>query len=181
MGEIHSFEDEKLIVCTMYSDPVFLEKAEKMLVDAFGPYDLVSVDYPFSDNFSEYYDEELGGKAFRRIYSFERCIDPSRLAAIKTLTNSFEETLSENGKRRINLDPGLLNRGRLILASTKYSGIRIPLSDGIYAEITLFYARGCWNELPWTYVDFRSELVKDFLTEVRKKYLSQRKMWLKGR
>ena len=181
MGEIHSFEDEKLIVCTMYSGPAFLEKAEKILVDEFGPYDLVSGDYPFSGSFSDYYDEELGGKAIRRIYSFERCICPSRLAAIKTLTNSFEVELSENGKRRINLDPGLLNHGRVILASTKYSGIRIPLSDGIYAEITLYYANRRWNDLPWTYVDFRSELVKDFLTEVRRKYLRQRKAWLKDR
>ena len=47
MGEIHSFEDEKLIVCVMYSDPAFLEKAEKMLVDTFGPYDLVSGIIPF--------------------------------------------------------------------------------------------------------------------------------------
>ncbi|HEY8349634.1 MAG TPA: DUF4416 family protein [Clostridia bacterium] len=181
MGAIHGFEDEKLIICVMYSDPAFLEKAEKMLVDTFGPYDLVSGDYSFSDNFSAYYDEELGGKAIRRIYSFERCIDPSRLASIKTLTNSFEETLSEGGKRRINLDPGLLSHGRVVLASTKNSGFRIPLAGGIYAEITLFYGQGRWNRLPWTYVDFQSEPVKDFLMEVRRIYLGQRKAWLKGK
>jgi hypothetical protein len=178
MGAIHSFEFEKLIVCTIYSDPAFLEKAENMLVDEFGPYDLVSEDYPFSDNFSSYYDEELGGKAIRRICSFERCIDPSRLAGIKILTNSFEAMLSENGSRRVNLDPGLLNHGRVALATTKNSGFRIPLSDGIYAEITLFYGQGHWNRLPWTYVDFQSKPVQDFLLKVRKKYLSQRKTWL---
>ena len=111
MGTIHSFENEKLIICTMYSDPAFLEKAENMLISEFGPYDLVSADYPFSEDFSAYYDGELGGKAIRRIYSFEQCIDPSRLAAVKTLTNSFENTLSEDGNRRVNLDPGLLNQG----------------------------------------------------------------------
>ena len=77
MGTIHSFENEKLIICTMYSDPAFLEKAENMLISEFGPYDLVSADYPFSEDFSAYYDGELGGKAIRRIYSFEQCIDPS--------------------------------------------------------------------------------------------------------
>lgn len=181
MGTIHSFENEKLIICTMYSDPAFLEKAENMLISEFGPYDLVSADYPFSEDFSAYYDGELGGKAIRRIYSFEQCIDPSRLATVKTLTNSFENTLSEDGNRRVNLDPGLLNQGRVVLASTKNSGIRIPLSSGIYAEITLFFARGYWNVLPWTYVDFQSKTVHDFLLDVRKKYLRQRRTWLNSK
>ena len=180
MGAICSFEHEKLIVCTMYSDPAFLTKAEKMLIDTFGSYDLVSEDYSFSDDFSSYYDEELAGKAIRRIYSFEQCIDPSRLAGIKILTNSYEDLLSKDGNRRINLDPGLLNHGRVNYYDEN-SGFRIPLSDGIYAEITLFFGQGGWNRLPWTYVDFQSELVKNFLLKVRKKYLNQRKAWLKSK
>ena len=47
---------------------------------------------------------------------------------------------------------------------------------GIYTELTLFYARGGWHKLPWTYRDYQSERVQAFLTTVRKKYLAQRKL-----
>ena len=82
---------------------------------------------------------------------------------------------SVEGKRRINLDPGFINHGRLMLATTKNAGFRIPLADGIYPEMTLFYARGQWHKLPWTYRDYQSERVQSFITEVRHKYLLERR------
>ena len=78
--------------------------------------------------------------------------------------------------RVINLDPGLISHGRVMLATTKKTGFRVPLRDGIYTELTLFYARGAWQKFPWTYRDYQSERVQSFLTVVRKKYLSQRKL-----
>ena len=41
--------------------------------------------------------------------------------------------------------------------------------------MTLFYARGAWQKLPWTYMDYQSDIVLTFLEKVRKKYLTQRK------
>ena len=66
MGTAGKFDDEKLIVAILYSDPKCLEGALELLTGDFGPVDLVSDDYAFSDGFSTYYDEELGGKAIRR-------------------------------------------------------------------------------------------------------------------
>ena len=86
-----------------------------------------------------------------------------------------------DGKRHVNLDPGFINHGRLLLATTKKAGFRIPLKDGIYTELTLFYARGAWNKFPWTYRDYQSKKVQDFLTVVRKKYLEERKSTLKSK
>ena len=74
----------------------------------------------------------------------------------------------------MNIDPGFLSHGRLMLATTKKTGFRIPLSDGIYTELTLYYARGEWQKLPWTYRDYQSPRVQEFLTKVRKMYLAQR-------
>ena len=98
-----------------------------------------------------------------------------RQAEIKELTNEFERILSVDGERKINLDPGLMNHGRVVLATTKPVGFRIPLKNGIYTELTLFYARGAWHKFAWTYRDYQSERVQAFLTKVRKIYLAQRK------
>lgn len=175
MGKLHTFEKEKLIVGVIYHDPAVLERGLSMLTDAFGPTDDVTEEFSFSRDFSTYYDDEIGGEGFRRIYSFETLVDPARQAEIKTLTNAMEKELSVGEDRKINLDPGFLNIGRVMLATTKPAYFRIPLADGIYTELTLFYGRGVWNKLPWTYRDYQSSLVQEFLTRVHKKYLAQRK------
>ena len=68
-----------------------------------------------------------------------------------------------------------MSHGRFMLATTKDASFRIPLKRGIYTEMTLFYARGAWQKLPWTYMDYQSQTVLTFLEKVRKKYLTQRK------
>ena len=175
MGAIYEFEKEKLIVGVIYHEPEILDAAVKRLVDAFGEVEDCSEEFSFSKEFSTYYDEEIGGEGLRRIYSFKTCVDPSRQAEIKELTNAIEADFSEGGNRRINLDPGFINHGRLMLATTKCAGFRIPLARGIYTELTLFWARGGWQKLPWTYRDYQSERVQKFITMVRKKYLAKRK------
>ena len=175
MGAIFDFEAEKLIIGVIYNDKEIFNKAMELLKKEFGEWDLVCEEFSFSDDFSTYYDEELGGKGMRRIYSFERLVDPTRQAEIKEFTNELEKSFSKDGNRKINLDPGFINHGRLMLVTTKAAGFRIPLKRGIYTELTLFYARGGWHKFPWSYRDYQSERVQAFLTEVRKKYLAQRK------
>lgn len=175
MGALFDFEFEKLIVGVIYHDEEMLKKALAMLTEEFGEWEDVCDEFSFSKEFSEYYDTELGGEGLRRIYSFKMLVDPTRQAEIKTKTNEMERVLSVDGNRKINLDPGFINHGRLMLATTKKAGFRIPLADGIYTELTLFYAKGGWQRLPWTYRDYQSLRVQKFLTEVRRKYLLERK------
>ena len=75
----------------------------------------------------------------------------------------------------MNLDPGLLSLPRFVLATTKESAHRIPLEEGIYAEITLLYEKGSFRPLAWTYPDFRSEGYIVLLNEIRLRYKSQLK------
>ena len=176
MGAVYGFEKEKLIIGVIYNDLQVFDEAVRLLTDAFGPIDDESERFSFSEEFSNYYDSELGGEGMRVIFSFRELIDPSRQADIKLFTNAIEAQLSDSeGNRRINLDPGFINHGRLMLATTKNAGFRIPLKDGIYTELTLFWARGEWHKLPWSYRDYQSERVQQFLTRVRKKYLDERK------
>ena len=175
MGQIYDFDKEKLIVGVIYNDKEIYDKALKMLTDEFGEVDGESERFSFSREFSDYYDEELGGEGQRVIFSFRDCVDPSRQAEIKERTNEMEKELSRDGNRLINLDPGFINHGRLMLATTKNAGFRIPLKNGIYTELTLFWAKGAWHKLPWSYRDYQSERVQSFITKVRNRYLKQRK------
>lgn len=175
MGACETFEEEKLILGVIYHEKSTLDEALRILVERFGEVDDVCEEFSFSREFSDYYDAELGGEGKRRIYSFKKTVDPTLLADIKLFTNELELKLSPPGMRIINLDPGLISHGRVMLATTKKTGFRVPLRDGIYTELTLFYARGAWQKFPWTYRDYQSERVQAFLTRVRKNYLTQRK------
>lgn len=179
MGRIFQFEEEKLIIGVIYHDESILSAAMEILTDRFGEIEDSCEEFSFSEEFSTYYDDELGGEGLRRIYSFKRTVAPDMQAEIKEFTNELEAKFSTDGKRRINLDPGFINHGRLMLATTKAAGFRIPLKNGIYTELTLFYARGGWHKLPWSYRDYQSERVQAFLTRVRNKYLAARRQWEK--
>ena len=175
MGATYDFENEKLIIGVIYHDEEVLRQALDILTREFGEIEAVSEEFSFSGEFSTYYDEEIGGEGLRRIYSFKETVDPTRQADIKIRTNEIEAEFSVDGKRKINLDPGFINHGRLLLATTKETGFRIPLKEGIYTELTLFWARGGWQKLPWTYRDYQSERVQKFITEVRHSYLAERR------
>ena len=176
MGAIYDFEPEKLIMGVIFCEDSILEEAMSLLKERFGECDAVCEEFSFSEEFSTYYDEELGGRGRRRIYSFKELVDPAQQAEIKEFTNDLENSFLGEGGRLINLDPGLMSHGRFMLATTKDASFRIPLKRGIYTEMTLFYARGSWQKLPWTYMDYQSETVISFLEKVRKKYLTQRKV-----
>ncbi len=175
LHDLHDFEKEKLIIGFIYNKREVFEAALKKVKERFGEVDFSTEEFSFSEEFSPYYDEELGGKGLRKILSFETLVDPSLQSEIKIFTNALEAEFSDETGRKVNIDPGFISHGRLLLATTKKTGFRIPLSDGIYTELTLYYARGAWQKLPWTYRDYQSEKVQNFLTEVRKKYLEQRK------
>lgn len=175
MGAAQEFEKEKLIVGVIYNDKSIYDEAIAALIAEFGEIDDRSEIFSFSREFSTYYDEELGGEGMRVILSFRDLVSPDRQADIKVFTNALEAKFSRDGKRLINLDPGFISHGRLMLATTKAAGFRIPLHSGIYTELTLFWAKGEWHKLPWSYRDYQSEKVQNFLTRVRANYLAARK------
>ena len=173
MGAVGPFEREKLVVGVMYADPIWYSRAMERLVGMFGPADCTMDEYSFS-RYTTFYNPEMGGPVFKRFVSFERLADPSSLAQIKLSTNEVERMLAQNGARRANIDPCLLGHGKFVMATTKNASFRIPLGCGIYAELSLLYAKGGWREFFWTYHDVRSDAVKEFLGRVRNLYLAQR-------
>ena len=170
MGSAGAFTPEKLVMGILSSLPG-IDDVVALLGGQWGPLDYRSSPIPFE--FTHYYDGEMGEKITRTFVSFDRLVDPSCLSSVKQRTNALEDRFRDGPSRRVNLDPGLMALSRFTLATTKESAHRIPLADGIYAEITLLWHKGGFAPLPWTYPDFRSERYLEILNALRARYKGQ--------
>ena len=172
MGEIHIPEQVQLIVAAFAAEEDALAWGQARAVEAFGPIWRESPTFFFNE-FTDYYAEEMGAVLPKRFWAFERLIKMDELAAIKVATNGWEDELARGRgegsrvRRPLNLDPGYVDLGKLILASTKDHLHRIYLRNGIFAETTLYYSQKAWQKLPWTYPDYQSEGYQAFFTECR--------------
>jgi len=169
MGRVSSFKPFKLIMGILSSFPQREAQLEEMLTKHYGPVDLKSRRWDFT--FTRFYTKEMGEHIQRYFLSFSDLIDPSQLSEIKLFTNRLEENFLVDGNRNLNIDPGIMCSDRLILATTKDRGHRVPLQYGIYGEVTLVYMKGNFSPLPWTYPDYSSGAYWDFLLSVRNKYM----------
>ena len=177
MGQIRQAEPVKLFVGMLSAYPAAFVDAEvgprRRLRPGGRRSDL------FAHEFTQYYRDEMGHPLVRLFVSFERLVPPQQLAAIKRLSNEVEARMAAEKAwpvvRPMNLDPGYIAPSKLVLASTKDYSHRIHLHEGIYAEVTLLYARSRWQELPWTYPDYRTAAYHDFFTRVRDRLLEQRR------
>lgn len=177
MWDIQNVQPVKLIVGILASDASVLEVSRTVLTDAYGRADFVSEVYPF--DMTKYYVDEAGPAMVRQFLAFETLIDPGRLAAIKHQTNQMEQELAASldtpFPRPANLDPGYLEPSKLLLASTKNFAHRIYIGDRMYAEVTLTYNKGQWESFPFTFPDFKSGRYNDFLSDVRRRIVAQRR------
>ena len=165
MGYIANFTPCKLVAAQLLAADAEQAASDAGLETLFGPIDYASPVLDFS--YTDYYRREMGERIVRRFVSFRDLVSPDRLAEIKIETNELEESFAAGGKRRINLDPGLLNLSRFVLATTKDNSHRIALRDGIYAELTLQYSRKDFQILPWTYPDYATREYRDILLIIR--------------
>ncbi|MGC8764075.1 MAG: DUF4416 family protein [Acidobacteriota bacterium] len=171
MGEAKPEPPAALVCAILYREAAARDAALKALEADFGALALRQEPFPFTH--SDYYTREMGSPLLKQIVLFREPVPQGFLAEIKTLTNLREEGLARLGRRRVNLDPGLLLPSRLVLATTKDHAHRIYLARGIYAEVTLLYRNGAFTPLPWTYPDYREPTVLDFLGECRRWYLAR--------
>lgn len=169
MGEPSEPRPVKLIAGLLAGDEAGILSGLEKLKGEFGSTDLLSKTVPFDT--TDYYGEEMGETLVRRWASFAMLVDPGRLAEVKLATNEMERTLARrDGKRRINIDPGYVTLGNLVLATTKDCAHRVYIGKGIYAEVTLIWARGEFRELAWTYPDYLTPVARDFFRRVRQRY-----------
>lgn len=171
MAAAVDFRPEKLVVGVLSSRSAGDEGIVEALGRTWGPADVVSPALPF--DFTHYYDAEMGRPLHRIFVSFSRLVDPSQLAGIKRLSNAIEDGFREDGRRKVNLDPGLLCLSRFVLATTKEGSHRVALHSGIWAEVTLLYEKGSFRAVEWTYPDYRSAGYISILNDIRAVYRRQ--------
>jgi hypothetical protein len=175
MWEIRQPQPVKLIVGILAADQDCLQTAVEAVCSEFGESDFVSE--AFSFNQTDYYKDETGENILRQFVSFKELIDPGKLASIKHLTNQLEEQLAKKIDttlpRPVNLDPGILELSKLILASTKNFSHRIYIGESIYAELTLSFSGGKWVSYPYTFPDFIDDRYHGFLSKVRERLREQ--------
>lgn len=158
----------KLVIGLIMKDRALFEPLGVELSAGFGSVDMVSSWMPF--DYTTYYEPEMGTPLYRRLLTYQKLINQDELPEIKLTTNRLEQSFSQNGRRRVNIDPGYLLYERFVLASGKNFSHRIYIGGGIYADLTLIYQRGGFEKLPWTYPDYADQPMLAFLTQVRNKY-----------
>jgi len=165
MGVPHLFEEPVLFIGALYSEKVIFDELFPVLQDTFG-----NILFQSSIRLWEYtdhYNKELGTPIYRNFIFFDGIIDPSTLADIKLITNGLENSSSDSGKRRINLDPGYLTLAKVVLASTKNYSHRIYIGKGIYAELALLYKDRQFITMPYTYNDYKDPTYVNMFMNVR--------------
>lgn len=173
MSEPQPPEQVKLVISSFYADRAKWESCREALIGRFGDTDFQSPEMPFDH--TDYYFREMGHPLYRRFASFSRLISPGDLVDIKLYTNELEKKVSEQGSRRVNLDPGWLSLGQFVLATGKPVAHRIYLGRGIYADLTLIYEKGGFRALPWTYPDYASMEIIEMLNLIRKNLKASRR------
>jgi hypothetical protein len=172
MASVRDHLPVQLIVAVFSRHPAALDWAKERLAEKFGPIVLASEGYHF--NQTRYYEATMGTDLVKRFLVFDRLVAPNCLPEVKHCTNELEEELRRCGRfpeaRPLNLDPGTLEMGKFMLATTKDQAHRIYLDRGILAEVTLRFEAGEYVPWPWTYADYRQESVRAFLGQAREIY-----------
>jgi len=175
MGTPREPSPAKYFVALLSSEIDLLTGVEADLIPILGAVDDRSEIWPW--NVSRYYENEMSNGLLRRFVSFLPLRSPGKLAEIKLLTQQVEAKYwareANREGRRVNVDPGYCEAGKIILASTKNANHRIYLNSGIFAEATLVYYEGGFHDGLSTYADYRWPRTLCFFNSLRSGYLEQ--------
>lgn len=120
---------------------------------------------------TSYYHRQMGSGLRKQFFLFDGGFDPAELAERKLIANAWEaeyaRTAAHPEPRPLNIDPGYITLGKLVLASTKDFAHRVYLGRGIYAEVTLFYKHKSWCHHEFTFPDYRRGDYHQFFSQCR--------------
>lgn len=163
----------KLLVSVIYRDEDRFALARERLVSLLGPMERESAPFPFDR--TDYYAREMGSPLVRRFLVAAQDLPRERLSTIKACAWEIEGDLSRDGRRTVNIDPGLLTEENFVLATGKNYSHRVYLGDGVFADLALVFEKGGFRPLPWTYPDIASDPIRGFLADVRAAFREARK------
>ena len=174
MGNPKNPQPVKLICGLIAKDRSVFDLTCRILSKRFGIIDFKSQMVAF--NHTDHYQKEMGVNLKRQFISFQHLAKPEWLIKVKCFANRLEKKLSAGSaknNRQINIDPGYISAGKLVLATNKNHQHRIYLGKGIYAEVTLCFTKGYLRPYQWTYLDYRTEAYITIFNKIRNIYLTQ--------
>ncbi len=165
MSEPRESQPCKLFVSVIFSSSVLLEQVQEEMEERIGLFEMHSRRFPFDK--TEYYREEMGTGLKRIFFVFQGTFGREFLVEAKHACFELENLYSIKGRRRVNLDPGIVTLENVVLATFKNYSHRIYIRKGVYGDLTFRYVAKQFTNLPWTYPDLREEGVASFFQEVR--------------
>lgn len=169
MARIQKPPAGRLVVSVIYSSMDALADGLKALERKYGRVQCETLEIPCSDQ--KYYGEEMGENLLRRLFSFSKTIKGHELPQVKSVLHKMETRFADQVNqylfRSVNLDPGILTPGNLVMCGHRELNHRIYLGDGVYSELTLIHSGGEFNRLPWTNSDFCHDEAIDMFNRLR--------------
>ncbi len=163
----------KFLTAITYNSEEFLRSSINELEKAQGEIDLKSASFKL--DYTRYYEKEMGAGLEKQFFSFKSLGSPEQLIDRKHQALDLEKNFSKGGLRQVNIDPAYLELAKLVVASTKNFAHRIYLGRGIYGDLQLRYCQGGFVENEWTYPDYSSEPILQFLEKTGNTYFNQLK------
>jgi len=157
-----------LVVSVIYRLEERFDEAALRMARTWGEPDRIGGPFPFDK--TDYYRREMGEPLLRRFFVSGRTVPRDVLPAVKIAAEEIEQACSVEGRRTVNVDPGLLTEENFVLATGKNFSHRVYLGSGVFADLTLVYRRGEYRALPWTYPDYASGEIRSFLRQVRERF-----------
>lgn len=155
-----------LLFCSLiYADEIQKDKFLEEWIRRFGAGECF---YPTFNPSFDYYSKEMGLNLKRLIYFSFNLHHREQLIVAKIWGTKMEQIGAASGKRKLNIDPGLLTLENMLLSTGKPYVHRIYLGEGVYADLNYIYQNGSYQPLNWTYPDYaHSEKIQKF-NEIRK-------------
>jgi hypothetical protein len=175
MGAVSPPLPALLVVAAFSRHDAALDWTAERVASACGEIALASPRFLFAE--TDYYESSMGAGLKKCFWACRDSTDQGRLAELKLTANAWEVEYARLAghaeSRPLNIDPGYLTAAKLVLASSKDHAHRIYLSQGIYAEVTLYYRHRGWRAHDWTFPDYRRADYQSFFDECRD-YLKRR-------
>ena len=168
MSQPEKIAPAKLFLGLIFVNKSVLNTLKERVTKEFGPIDFESEIFNFSTP-THYYESEMGAPLKRMFLSFKNLIDPSKITFAKNRCAEIENEFSKEKRRRVNIDPGYIDFNKVVLASFKYGSRKIYIGDGVFADLTLFYEKGTFESLPWSFPDFKDGRYRKTLLEIRER------------
>lgn len=170
------FQKSYLLIGILYKHTLHNHPILEDITSQFGPIQAINELGKFSS--TSYYNNEMKPsdsylqKAF---IEMELLVESHSGAEIKLKTNEIEDKYTLDGNRQFNLDPGFLTPYSFILFTAKNYAHRIPLQNGIYAELTYTYTKKSYTPLPWAYPDYTEKRYIDYFNALRSRNLDTKR------